>query len=137
MKPETKNSPLSPPLNVTARKWHGGWELEIVPDAHYTQVAHLSQAHKQVLDYLDTVWPEDEKEHEEWEINIIPDLASLSNDLIAARKKMQEADEIRKQAAEATRQAVIALKQKGIAQSDIAFLMGVSRARVSQLVATA
>ena len=128
---------LSPPLNVAARKWHGGWELEIVPDVHYTQVVHLSQARKQVLDYLDTVWPEGEKEHEGWEINIIPDLASLSRDLIVARKKMQEADEIRRQAAEATRQAVLALKEDGITQSDIAFLMGVSRARVSQLVATA
>lgn len=44
-------------VDVTARKWSKGWELEL-DDENVTQVSSLAHARQQIRDYLDTISPE-------------------------------------------------------------------------------
>jgi hypothetical protein len=55
-------------IDVIARPWGEGWELEIDED-NITQVRDLDHARQQVIDYLDTAQPE--IEHADWQINLI------------------------------------------------------------------
>ncbi|MFP7697131.1 hypothetical protein [Trueperella sp. LYQ143] len=52
---------------VTARPWHGGWELELNED-NCTQVTNLDHARQQVIDYLDSIDPA--TDHSQWTIKI-------------------------------------------------------------------
>lgn len=117
-------------INVTASRWRGGWELEISPTDH-TQVRHLSKARQQVLDYLNTMY--EDEDHTDWNINIIPDIAELAEDLAEARQATEAAAQAQEEAARKTRRTISALMNAGFSQADTAALMGVSRARVSQL----
>ncbi|VEI13261.1 antitoxin HicB [Trueperella bialowiezensis] len=117
-------------INVTASRWSGGWELEISPTDH-TQVRHLSNARQQVIDYLDTMY--DDVDHTGWTINIIPDIGELAESLTQARAATEAAAKAQEQAAAQTRATVRSLLDAGYTQADTAALMGVSRARISQL----
>lgn len=44
-------------IAVLARRWHGGWELEISPE-QITQTSTLEAAPQQVRDYLTTLHPD-------------------------------------------------------------------------------
>lgn len=44
-------------INVTARKWSRGWELEL-DEENITQASKLTHAPQQVRDYLDTIGAE-------------------------------------------------------------------------------
>lgn len=57
-------------IEVKATRWSGGWELEIDED-HHTQAATLALARQEVVDYMDTTWPD--VDHSEWTIDIVPD----------------------------------------------------------------
>ena len=62
-------------LNITARRWSGGWELWNGEDC-WTQVAHLAGARQQVMDYLDTI--DENNDHSGWEITITPDVSGAA-----------------------------------------------------------
>ncbi|WP_048780555.1 antitoxin HicB [Actinomyces urogenitalis] len=120
-------------LNITARRWSGGWELWNDDDC-WTQVAHLADARQQVVDYLDTV--DEGTDHSGWDVTITPDVSSAAQ-VKAARQATERAALLQKEAASAWREAAIALRAEGLSVSDTAAVMGVSRGRVSQLTATA
>lgn len=117
-------------INVTASRWSGGWELEITENKH-TQVRHLANARQQVVDYLDSI--DESQSHETWVINIIPDIGNIRNELKEAQTATHRALKAQEKAALKTRKVVKTLISEGYTKTDIATLMGVSRARISQL----
>lgn len=117
-------------ITVTASRWSGGWELEISPTDH-TQVRHLSNAHQQVIDYLDTMY--DDVDHTDWTINIVPEIGELASSLSRTRAATKAAARAQEAAAAQARATVRSLLDAGYSQADSAVLMGVSRARISQL----
>lgn len=122
-----------PPLTVHATRWSGGWELEI-DENNITQADRLTQARQQVLDYLDSAWPEHETEHASWEIAIVPIVDRVSEELADAKDAAIRAAEAQREAARATREAVWAMVNSGITRSDCAFILGVTPARITQLL---
>ncbi len=117
-------------VDVKARPWRGGWELEIDPE-HITQVRKLRNARQQVIDYLDTV--ESTTDHSSIEIVLVPDLGELGAEVLAARAATRRAAELQKAAASQTRHVVSELRAQHFSGGDIAELLGVSAGRVSQL----
>ena len=117
-------------INVLATRWEHGWELEIAPDEH-TQVRLLKDARQQVIDYLDTV--ESEINHAKWEINIIPELGRLGEEVNAARRAVEEVSLAQVEAAKMSRRVTKKLRAAGISVKDCATLMNVSKSRISQL----
>ncbi|WP_165216089.1 antitoxin HicB [Schaalia sp. ZJ1691] len=120
-------------ITVTASRWESpignGWELEIGPNEH-TQVKHLSKARQQVVDYLDTV--EENVDHSGWEITIVPEIPGI-DEVRRAQEASEAAARAQVEAAARVREAVRALRASGVTTTDAAWLMNVSRARVSQL----
>lgn len=120
-------------LIVTARRWDsklgGGWEL-LDGDHAMTQVRRLSDARQQVIDYLDTVDPD--VAHADWDIIIIPAIpqATLVEQAKAATK---EAADAQATAAAQSREVARSLRASGLSIDDAAWIMGVSRSRISQL----
>ena len=53
---------------VLATRWAQGWELTI-SDHEHSQVRRLPDARQQVVDFLDTAYPD--VDHSDWEIAII------------------------------------------------------------------
>ena len=119
-------------INVKATRWARGWELEISENDH-TQVRRLSAARQQVLDYLDTTYPD--IDHTKWVVNIVVDLEGLSDRIDEAKRTTREAAEIQLLAAKKNREVARSLRNAGISGSDAALIMGVSRSRISQLTA--
>ena len=120
-------------LIVTAQRWDsklgGGWEL-LDGDHAMTQVRRLSHARQQVIDYLDTVDPD--VAHADWDIIIIPAIpqATLVEQAKAATK---EAADAQATAAAQSREVARSLRASGLSIDDAAWIMGVSRSRISQL----
>ena len=120
-------------LIVTAQRWDsklgGGWEL-LDGDHAMTQVRRLSDARQQVIDYLDTVDPD--VAHADWDIIIIPAIpqATLVEQAKAATK---EAANAQATAAAQSREVARSLRASGLSIDDAAWIMGVSRSRISQL----
>lgn len=117
-------------INVTARQWSGGWELEI-DDDNITQVRTLAKARDQVVDYLDTVDPS--ISHDEWDIHIIPDLGQLTDKILESKRTASEAAELQIEAAKRSREVVRELRARNLSISDVAAVLDISRGRVSQL----
>lgn len=117
-------------VNVTARKWSGGWELELDSD-NITQVRALANAKQQVKDYLDTIDPD--TPHEDWSINIIPEIGALADEVREAKEETAQAAQLQQHAARRTRQVVRELREQAFSVSDIAAVLNISRGRVSQL----
>lgn len=114
---------------VRAVHWDGGWELHIA-DVGVTQTRLLKDAQRQVTDYLDTL------EIESGEIDIRPDLGGVEYVIEEARHLQQEAQTLQEKAAIAWRESAHRLHEEaGLSVTDTATLMGVSRGRVSQLLA--
>ena len=116
-------------LNITATKWSGGWELWDDKEV-LTQVRTLARARQQVIDYLDTV--EEGVDHSAYVINILPELPAEAGvaDALAASA---EAERASLAASRASRKAVRVLRRQGFSLADIGYVMGLSRARASQL----
>ena len=117
-------------VSVEATRWAHGWELEISEHEH-TQVKTLSKARQQVVDFLDTVYPE--VDHSDWDITIVPNLGGLSERVVDVRRATRSAALAQEEAAAQTRSVVKGLRDLGITGTDIGFIMGLSRARISQL----
>lgn len=116
-------------VTVIAYKWDDGWELEVDND-HHTQVRTLNRAKHQVIDYLDTTWPE--VDHSGSEVEVIPDIPQCDS-VMQAREATREAAEATIRAAELSRSAASGLRNTGISVTDAAAIMGVSRGRISRL----
>lgn len=117
---------------VTATRWKLGWELEL-DSGGVTQVRTLATAAQQVRDYLDTVEPD--VDHTGWSITIIPEIGPALDAVKQARAATDAAQVATKQAARQTREAVRGLREQGLSVADTAAIMGLSRGRVSQLMA--
>lgn len=114
---------------VTVRHWEHGWEL-ILGEDDATQVRSLAHAETQVRDYLDTIEPE--VDHSGVTVTLVPD--SGAEEIQQARQARNEAERAAAEAAEQIREVVTDLRQRrGYSLSDTAALLGVTRARVSQL----
>lgn len=116
-------------LNITARRWSGGWELWDGDDC-MTQVELLANARQQVIDYLDTI--DETIDHSDWDITITPQIDSAAR-VQAAKEANNRAQEAQARAAAAWREAARALRAEGLSVTDSATIMGISRGRVSQL----
>lgn len=121
-------------VTVTATRWSQGWELTLEGEADpVTQVRTLDKARQQVIDYLDTVDPD--VDHASWEITVIPGDDAVAQQVRAVREASVSAARAQEKAARSTRSLVAALDKNEYKSADIAGLLGVSRARVSQLLA--
>ncbi|MGO3153912.1 MAG: antitoxin HicB [Galactobacter sp.] len=122
---------ISNRISVHAQKWSDGWDL-IIDDDNATSVRHLSDAADQVRDYLDTLDPD--TDHGTVQIDVIPDIGTLSVQIRESRKATADAAAAQEQAAAQTRTVARQLREEGFSVSDSATLLGVSRGRVSQLL---
>ena len=120
-------------LIVTAQRWDsklgGGWEL-LDGDHAMTQVRRLSDARQQVIDYLDTVDPD--VAHVDWDIIIIPAIPQAAS-VEQAKAATKEAADAQATAAAQSREVARSLRASGLSIDDTAWIMGVSRSRISQL----
>lgn len=113
---------------TTAQRWEQGWELH-VHNVGVTQVRTLDQAKRQACDLIETMTeiPVDEDS-----ISLVLELDGLEQRAAQVRQQMAEADELRSRAADAVRRVAADLRAAGLSVTDIATVLGVSRARVSQ-----
>jgi hypothetical protein len=115
---------------VRSDRW---WALEVpeVPGL-YTQVRRLGEAAEMATDALALMLDVDPSTIE---VDVVP---VLPRDLTArverSRALLHQAEEIRDEAAAASRDAARALVSSGLSQRDAAQVLGVSFQRVSQLV---
>ena len=120
-------------LIVTAQRWDsklgGGWEL-LDGDHAMTQVRRLSDARQQVIDYLDMVDPD--VAHVDWDIIIIPAIPQAAS-VEQAKAATKEAADAQATAAAQSREVARSLRASGLSIDDAAWIMGVSRSRISQL----
>lgn len=121
-------------ITATARRWEHGWELWLDGEAA-TQVSTLDQAPAQIRDYLDTVDPG--VDHAGWQVVVTPELGELGERVRAARSATIAAAQAQEDAARRAREVAKALREAGLSVTDSAAILGVSRGRVSQLVAAA
>ena len=113
---------------VTAKKWTGGWELH-VDGVGVTQCRTLDSAERQAKDYIETLLDEADAD-----VSVEVDLDDITREVAAARRQLLEAQEAQETAAAASRAAARHLREAGLSVSDSAYVMGISRGRVSQLV---
>lgn len=118
--------------NVRARHWAGGWELHI-DQIGVTQVRTLERAEQQVRDYLETLLDIDTSEAE---VVIRPDLGGLEELVRTARERSRAAAVAQQEAALQVRDVVSMLRDNGFSVSDTATVLGVSRGRISQIIAS-
>lgn len=121
---------MSQELTITARPWKHGWELWDGDDC-LTQCRRLRDARQQVLDYLDTIDPE--VDHAGWDITITPIIEGVTDRVTAAQEATARALALTREAAEMTRFAVRGLVAAGVKKTDVAFILGVTKGRVTQL----
>lgn len=121
-------------IKASARRWEHGWELWIDGEAA-TQVTTLDNAPAQIRDYLDTIEPD--VDHSGWEVVVTPELGELGERVRAARAATAAAAEAQEDAARRAREVARELREAGLSVTDAAAILGVSRGRVSQLVAAA
>lgn len=121
---------MSKTYEVNARRWSGGWELHIEGEG-VTQVRTLDRAVDQVRDYLATMH---DRDFDDVDIEIVPDLGGLEREVAEARRETAAATEAQRRAADHARSVARRLREEGLSVSDTAAVLGVSRGRVSQLV---
>lgn len=117
----------------TARavRWEHGWELH-VDGVGVTQVRVLEHAVQQVRDLVETMTGEPA---DDADVILTLDVDDLGDRAAAARALTAEATAKQAEAAAATRAVVRDLRSAGLSVSDIGTVLGVSRGRVSQLLA--
>ena len=115
---------------VTAEHWEGGWELHI-EGVGVTQSRTLDGADEMIRDYLRL---DDHKDWESAEVVVTPKLDGLEMDAADSRAETEAAAATQLAAAVRARRVANELRAKGLSVSDMAFVLGVSRGRVSQLV---
>lgn len=115
---------------VSAIPWANGWELHIEGEG-VTQTRTLEHAARQVRDYLATVHGGDYSDAE-----IIVEPGIRQRELVeAAKEHAKMAADMQARASREMREAAQQLRRDGYSMTDAATLLGVSRGRVSQLIA--
>jgi DNA-directed RNA polymerase specialized sigma24 family protein len=115
---------------VSAVPWEHGWELHIDGEG-VTQTRTLDKAAGQVRDYLATLHG-----GEYGDVEVIVEPGIRQRELIAtAKAHASAAAEMQARASQEMREAVRQLRQDGYSVTDAATLLGISRGRVSQLIA--
>jgi len=110
-----------------------GWWIVNVPEVRglHTQVRRLDQVPKMIKDAASLLL---ERPTEEFVVQVVPKLPAEDQDKIeaakAARTRLSEAEAVM---AKASRVAVNDLRAKGFTVRDVAALIGVTPARISQL----
>ena len=118
---------------VRAKRWARGWELHIA-GIGVTQSRTLADAARMVRDYLELDGHADAGSAE---ISVIPELSgALGTKISTARADVNRAAEAQRSAAVKWRSAAAALHNSGMPVSDVAAVLGVTKARVSQLLDT-
>lgn len=117
-------------IDVTARQWSGGWELEI-DENNVTQVRTLANAKQQVIDYLDTL--DSDSDHSETEVHIIPALGEITRKIKESKEATARAIQLQAEAGSKNREIVRELRSKHLSVSDVAAVLEISRGRVTQL----
>lgn len=102
-------------------------------DYALTQVRRLSDARQQVIDYLGTIAPE--PPHDEWDITIAPAIPQAES-VERAKTATRQAIDAQAAAAAQSREVARSLRASGLSIDDAAWIMGVSRSRISQLART-
>ena len=118
---------------VHARRWQHGWELH-VDGVGVTQTRVLEHAKGQVCDLVETMI--DSRPAED-DIEVTLDVGDLGSRAQEVREMTAQAGDLQRRAATASRQVVADMRSVGLSVSDIATVLGVSRGRVSQLIADA
>lgn len=117
-------------FTATVKKWRKGWEIHI-DGVGVTQARQLSEAKERASDYILSLLDE-----EAASIDFSFDLGELSEQVATARIATIRAAQLQKEAAAQNRKAAADLREAGLTASDIAVVMGVSRGRVSQILAS-
>ena len=120
-------------VTAHARRWQHGWELH-VEGVGVTQVRTLEYAKRQVCDLVETLT---EARPDEGAVNLVLDVGVLGDRLEDVRALTREATDLQRRAALASRQLVADLRAAHLSNADIAMVLGISRGRVSQLMADA
>jgi DNA-directed RNA polymerase specialized sigma subunit len=107
----------------------GDWWIVTVPDIGVTQARHLADVGSQVAGLIEAMIGE-QGASIEVDVELPEDLREQIDD---ARRLSESAAQAQLEAASRTREVVRNLLSKGLPQSDIATVLGVSRQRVSQL----
>ena len=117
---------------VTARPAEsGGWELQ-VQGVGVTQVSGLDRARQQVIDLIETYT---EQAASSAEVDLRIDLGGLEQEVKAAQEAVARAEADRRDAARALQGVASRLRnEKRLTVSDSAHILGVTRARLLQMV---
>jgi DNA-directed RNA polymerase specialized sigma subunit len=120
--------------SVRAKRWVHGWELHI-DGAGVTQSRNLDGAGQMVRDYVESLTGRDTSRDE---VIIKPEVGEgLDDAALAAREAVASADRAVREAAARSRKIARNLRKAGLSGRDIAFILGVSPQRVSQLLKAA
>jgi len=114
---------------VRAVRWAKGWELYVGDDC-LTQCKTLDQAEHMVRECLEVTY---DRPFDDAVINVTADLGGLEREALAARQAVEAATAAQTSAAARYRKVVAALRANGLPVAAIAEVMGISKARVSQL----
>jgi hypothetical protein len=117
--------------NVIAKRWKHGWELHI-EGLGVTQSKTLATADAMVRDYIESLTdcavPSDAV------ITITPDLGAIGEQVTNMNDLYALADRSEHEASRTKQKIVFDLRTLGYSVTDMAVILGVSRARVSQLL---
>ena len=117
--------------NVIARRWKHGWELHI-EGLGVTQSKTLATADAMVRDYIESLT--DRAVPSDAVITITPDLGAIGEQVTNMNSLYALADRSEREASRTKQKIVFDLRTLGYSVTDMAVILGVSRARVSQLL---
>lgn len=119
-------------MKVVAKRWAEGWELH-VDGVGVTQTRVLQNARRQVADLCES-YNGRAVALEEIDIEVLVDDDAVSASAEQVRRLLTKAEDANRSAARESRALAQRLRELGVSVSDTAYLMGVSRGRISQLV---
>jgi DNA-directed RNA polymerase specialized sigma subunit len=123
---------MSRTYTVDAKRWEHGWELH-VEGVGVTQSKSLHSAASVAREYISLA--EDISDESTIDVEIRPQIDNaLGQEVIAARKAVQELGERQREVAALSRAAARDLAESGLSGADIAVVLDVSPQRVSQLL---
>ena len=123
---------MSRTYTVDAKRWEHGWELH-VEGVGVTQSKSLHSAASVAREYISLA--EDISDKSTIDVEIRPQIDNaLGQEVIAARKAVQELGERQREVAALSRAAARDLAESGLSGADIAVVLDVSPQRVSQLL---
>ena len=123
---------MSRTYTVDAKRWEHGWELH-VEGVGVTQSKSLHSAASVAREYISLA--EDISDESTIDVEIRPQIDNaLGQEVIAARKAVQELGERQREVAALSRATARDLAESGLSGADIAVVLDVSPQRVSQLL---